>query len=373
MSWSTCAGCGLKHTLRPDGLCPRCGKSAGPASPELAAFEPPPFDPGSAPGAAAPLPPGSAARPRVAVPRGSGSEEEPAPLAWRAAGLILLANTAVAVFLLIKTGLAANSATGVAVVAPVVDLFLGGMLLAGKAHAQPWALARAILGGVLLTVFLWTHAGPMIALLQLTFSAGMVALLLGAPGALRGGAGGLLASSALTLGLLAATVPAVEFATEGVVADVLDGRRHCAVLEARGGHLRLPLPEGRWHLRANLAPSVDAAAIWPEEGAVAMLNRFPTPGPVTASLEELTDGAVSELEKRPGNFRELERMVVEVPSGRAMAIHAAMTQDGRELQGWVILGAGERQVVVVLVLALAERFEPLQDELLELASAAEYD
>lgn len=83
MDWITCPSCGLKHSPRPDGLCPRCRTrtvepSAAGAQPPLATqpwppapppLEPPPLDPGGA----QPLPTtpwGAGAPPAAAGTRG---------------------------------------------------------------------------------------------------------------------------------------------------------------------------------------------------------------------------------------------------------------------------------------------------------------
>lgn len=69
MDWITCPGCGLKHSPRPDGLCPRCrtqaGASSAPSSfPPPSAFARPQFD----------------APPSPTAPRGAGAEPgEPLP------------------------------------------------------------------------------------------------------------------------------------------------------------------------------------------------------------------------------------------------------------------------------------------------------
>jgi hypothetical protein len=83
-NWITCPGCGLKHSPRPDGLCPRCRTRTGAAnsSPGPAPQQPPatqPFPPGPPPLDAAPLPttpwgggaPPAAPSPRVEITVGS--------------------------------------------------------------------------------------------------------------------------------------------------------------------------------------------------------------------------------------------------------------------------------------------------------------
>lgn len=54
MDWITCSACGLKHSPRPDGLCPRCRAATGATAPDSARFAPPSFDRPDFPRAASP-------------------------------------------------------------------------------------------------------------------------------------------------------------------------------------------------------------------------------------------------------------------------------------------------------------------------------
>lgn len=61
MDWITCSACGLKHSPRPDGLCPRCRAQTGAAPSSSAGFAQPSFD-----------------RPDFARPHGPGDSGRPA-------------------------------------------------------------------------------------------------------------------------------------------------------------------------------------------------------------------------------------------------------------------------------------------------------
>lgn len=80
-NWITCPGCGLKHSPRPDGLCPRCrsrtGESTSPGLPPQPAFATQPF-----PAAPPPLSPPSLDAPLPTTAWGGGGA--PAAMAPRA-------------------------------------------------------------------------------------------------------------------------------------------------------------------------------------------------------------------------------------------------------------------------------------------------
>lgn len=76
MEWVTCPGCGLKHSRRPDGLCPRCRRGAG----EGAASSGP--GAGAPPLAGAPGP-GPRPPPPYLTDGGAAVAVQPPPEAWR--------------------------------------------------------------------------------------------------------------------------------------------------------------------------------------------------------------------------------------------------------------------------------------------------
>ena len=74
MTWITCPGCGLKHTQRPDGLCPRCRTRVAPAGAQPPGGAPPAF-----PGAQ-PFPDAPASFSALGEPLGGRTAEPPQPL-----------------------------------------------------------------------------------------------------------------------------------------------------------------------------------------------------------------------------------------------------------------------------------------------------
>jgi hypothetical protein len=80
MNWMTCPGCGLKHSPRPDGLCPRCRTRIDPAGAGAAA-------PAGFPGAARdyPVPPSSFGEPGAASPTLASPQPLPTTPAGRSA------------------------------------------------------------------------------------------------------------------------------------------------------------------------------------------------------------------------------------------------------------------------------------------------
>src|SRR4051812_3345350 len=122
--FAQCPQCGLKHSRRDDGLCPRCQNAVesdaatGPASSAL-------------------------------VEQVDVHEPETPPLATfgsRAAGLLLIVN---AVLVLALAAVTPSATPFFGVHSVIVDLVVGGGLLTGRARWHKWACVRAILGGVI--------------------------------------------------------------------------------------------------------------------------------------------------------------------------------------------------------------------------------
>lgn len=152
----TCPQCGLKHALRPDGRCPRCANNATAGEPAAAPLEGTPEAPG-----------------------GSGF----VTLGMRVAGGVLVANALVnaASMALVKdAGGAANSFHSV-----VIDLVVGGGLLAGKVRWQKWGFVRAVVGGVIFCAMFAFQQDWMSMVFQLMLSGALTLLLLGEPGTPR--------------------------------------------------------------------------------------------------------------------------------------------------------------------------------------------
>ena len=151
----TCPHGGLKHSLRADGRCPRCANDATAGEPAASPLE----------GAQAPE---------------SGGGSALVTLGMRVAGGVLIANalvTAASMALVKDAGGAATSIHGV-----VIDLVVGGGLLAGKVRWQKWGFVRAVVGGVIFCALFAVQKDWLSMVFQLTLSGALTLLLLGEPG-----------------------------------------------------------------------------------------------------------------------------------------------------------------------------------------------
>lgn len=156
--WVLCPNCGLRHSAREDGRCPKCmtAVAAAPPAGNIAAAlgrEPP--------------------QPANAVTAGS-----------RIAGAILLANAAC---VLVEVALSAGKPAGGfnPLGSIIVDVIAGGALLAGKPKAKHIGLFRIGLGAVIFGGLMAAKGEFFLMGLQLVFSASLALLIVGAPARAR--------------------------------------------------------------------------------------------------------------------------------------------------------------------------------------------
>jgi hypothetical protein len=264
--WTTCPHCQLKHSARPDGLCPRCRQSSGAASPGAPAVSPPPLppplpEPAPSAGATGTVyrgdPPSTAAggfQPRPSSPRASDG----LPLGARIAGAVLILNALALIWeavTLPKNAGASPFGAGQPVSA-VVDLALGGMLLAGRESVLRWTQLRVVLGGLLFAGVFLSQGQTVMAVFQVAFSAALLGLLVGRAEALR------LGVSTAALGLYF-VLEIVGLSGSSVLArSLLRARGDIggeAVTRLEGDRVKyhLTLPGGSWYLRQTAAARKD--------------------------------------------------------------------------------------------------------------------
>jgi hypothetical protein len=202
--WACCPQCGLKHSLRADGLCPRCRQpQAGAATITVAAPAPAPPPPAADPAGGTlyggPADDGGAysgnvyAPPRADLaPAGappaarpifstvSTADPDEVPTGARIAGLILVLN-GIALIIEMSKGMR----TGGPSFASFVDIAVGAGLLIGSPRTLVWAKIRVGLGAVLLPILFLSQGNSMLAGVQMAFSLSLLALLIGDAGRLR--------------------------------------------------------------------------------------------------------------------------------------------------------------------------------------------
>src|SRR5262245_21732511 len=183
--WIECPSCFLKHSRRPDGICPRC-KS--------------PLD----------VFPGQELAP--AVSSDFGLPPPPAPIlstlpweppATRIAGAGFLANGVLALLgrFVGGAGMGGGMAAG-SIVSTIIDLIIGAMLVSGNETVLVWARVRVILGAILFPILFLVMGQPLLAFTQVLFSVGFLLLLIGRPALARTAIGSVLVGLFLMLELV---------------------------------------------------------------------------------------------------------------------------------------------------------------------------
>lgn len=354
--WIVCGSCSLKHSARPDGTCPRCKAQTG------ATIAPPAFAaPGpEAAGALVPPPPPYASPPYSTRPAGDGAF----PLGPRLAGFLLYANAFVAVVAMIRAGAQpTDPKSGFGGIVPLlIDVGIGTYLVGGNAKVRPWAIVRAVLGGVILTPIYWLNTGPLVGLLQFAYSLGLLLLLIGRPGGLRialgmASAGGTLS---LTLGVLFQQPLAV--AVRDLVAGALDTTPYVEAVEGSQGRWRLTLPPGHWREMSQRPNNVERAFLWTERGASVVVTVNPLP-PGAIDLNRVADVFFQGMQRAVPGFKVEERRFVAGDVGNVLV--ARITVGGKAPEdGWIGVHAVEERFAVAAASAPAGASQETLDELL---------
>src|SRR3954468_8895880 len=343
-----CPQCGLKHSPRDDGLCPRCqNAAAAAASPAEGGAE------ASAPAARTIVEPL-----RIREPDAPGFVTAGA----RAAGAILLLNAVVNVasVAVVPGDGGFNPLHGI-----VADLAVGIGLLSGRARWHKWAYVRALLGGLILGGILAARGDAFGVAFQLLLSGSLVLLLYGDPGRLR------LAGACLLC------APYFALAGLGLVAS-RTGKNpvSAAVLTAKGdiqpteGTLRgaqfdycLEVPPDHWYLRTEAAahrdnPLSDRWLIRPDLDAHVLIIGEQVQG-VTVSQARYEEALTGEARAHLSDFK----FVGKEPLDRGAALHytgRAKQMDLEYLRGAFADGDRAYQVVAF---ATPEHFARVREDL----------
>ncbi len=349
--WVNCPQCGLKHSLRPDGCCPRCHTLVGeapsttPAVPHAPlAASPPPLPVAAArgqrPSIAAPaaLPDvydGSV--PPAALPRGKpATDDSSVPLGARIAGVLLVLN-AVAVVLervLEKSSGVMPGGPGPA----LLDIALGIAVVAGSAKALTWTRIRVVLGLVALPIIFIVQGEVLQAVLQIFFSVGLLLLLLGRAGVPRMVLGGATVGLFLALegvGLLGMTL-GQDFLTGFMMAGQLESGV-VTEIQGVGSRYRLPLTGEGWRLRRQELARKDNAladrwAFWPAKAAhVMVIAETITPG-VMVDMDRLQEAVLSNAREVDPGMTVVSQSDERTSDHRVRVVQARAVSQGNKLR-----------------------------------------
>ncbi len=304
--------------------CPHCGLAQEPASDSVCR------------GCANPIA-GVVAPARSVLGLGKAVAAKALPLGARVAGVVLLLNAGANALSMIKEGPGAGPLANQEVKGMIVDLVVGGGLLAGRATLQKW---------------------------QAGFSAALLLLLLGDAGKARIGAGATLSAAYLLL----ATAGVIQTWTGSNLAAA-------ALLTSKGdiapasGRLKgekfdycLSVPEQRWYLRApELAardnPSSDRWLTRPDLDAHVMIMGEAVEPTLRINQDKFERAVIDEMKGRLTKFENLGREPL--PGGAMLHLRGhAKTLDLEYYRGLFAYGNRGYQVVAFATPKSFARAEP---------------
>jgi hypothetical protein len=367
--WIVCPRCLLKHSRRGDGRCPKCGTSidgvvasAGASAPRAPLEAPLPADSNLPSAAATPTPMSSL----------SPKDEDVVPLGARIAAVILIVNALALVLERILT----RSTEATAVSSPlamIIDLYISGKLLAGHARFLKWTRIRVVLGAILFTAIHLFQHDSVAAVIQVAFSLGLLALLVGVPGRLRIGAGVALAGICLLLegvGLIA------EATGSNPLARIIQSRSLERPIAAVTGNLfdyHLRCPDGWYLLKADemrrLNPEADRWITRPDKDAHLYVIAERLPAGTVADMAAFERIYVDHARVAHKTFELAAPPAITSPVEKARFLHTRSTIGGESLESYVGLFAKDNQIAQVVVVVDRSRFPALEAEFREMLSS----
>jgi hypothetical protein len=281
--------------------CPRCGLAQEPPSDSICR------------GCANPIA-GVVAPAKSVLGLGKAVAAKALPLGARIAGVVLLLNAAANALSMIKEGPGTGPLASQELKGMVVDLVVGGGLLAGRATLQKWAIARVVLGLIVFGAMFGAQHDLTSLWLQAGFSAALLLLLVGDAGKPRIGAGIALSGAYLIL------------ATAGVVQTWSGSNPAAAALLTAQGDISpaagrvkgekfdycLSVPEHHWYLRApQLAardnPSSDRWLTRPDLDAHVMIMGEAVEPSLRINQDKFERAVIDDMKDRLTNFENLGR------------------------------------------------------------------
>jgi len=357
--WVTCPSCGLKHTARPDGACPRCHQPIGAASPAAM----PEAD-------AAPAPVIYGEQPL------SMTYDEPAvPSAAKAAGLVLIANGLLALVSTVVMGFSQGPMAAGGLVSVVIDFFVGGYLLAGNERALLWAKVRVGLGLLILPFIQYFAGGMVLAVVQAAFSVGLLLLLIGTPGLLRLGLG--VAASGLCLLLQLAGVVALGVGTSPLTRFILSAQTEGApvkVVEGRQFKYRLQTTGEGWYLRkAELSrkdnPLADRWLIHPGTDAHVLVIAERLGPDARVDMNAFTNVVLQNARNAATSVAIVEQKPIDNAQGAGRLLHTRAKAKGQDMEFYYGLYAREPEIYQLVAFTFERNFAKVEPQLYEWVSS----
>jgi hypothetical protein len=383
-SWVVCPGCSLRHSARPDGVCPRCKQSVGtlPEGTTPAPAAPTPArSPASGPAKSAGLPQIYDGTVPPALLRASEAPEtDKAPLGARVAGAIMIVN-GLALVAEQSLGVAEGAKVGIGTSpSPVRLIFsfaLGAAVLYGSTGAVKLARALVVLAGVVLPALLLSQGQGLMAALQLAYSTALLLLLFGDPGRLRIGVAVALAGVFFTMegaGLYGVGSGRYPLARAMMAGELQPG----PVTEVAGAQVqyRLSVPGSSWYLRTDAAAHKDnkLADRWlvrPDRDAHVIVIAETLPDGTVASMERFRETVVGNMKKAGTSFTVVDEGALTTGLEAGHLVHARSEVNGQPVEWLIGLYIQHPYIFQVLAFGNGRGFPDVEPELRSIVSSLE--
>ncbi len=297
--------------------------------------------------------------------------EEKAPQGARLAGAIMIVN---GLALLAETSLGMDGPVkiGSSTSSPTRLLFafvIGALVLSGSTKAVKVARVLVGISGVVLPVLLFSQNQPLLATLQLAFSASLLLLLFGDAGRLRMGVAIALATGFFALeaaglyGTVSGRHPLGRLMMAGQLAPG-------PVTEVEGAEVRyrLSVPGKSWYLRTAAAahkdnPLADRWLVRPDRDAHVLVIAETLPSGTAATMDRFRKTVVANMSKAGKNFAVVDEgpLVTALEAGHL--VHARSQLNGQPVEWLIGLYIQHPYIIQVLAFGNGRAFSDLEPEM----------
>ena len=347
--WTVCPRCALKHSRRPDGVCPRCKGMVDEAPPPPSSDAPPDVYDGSVP-------------PRLFETTAAFAAPE-APIGARVAGAVMILN---------GCALATERAMGIPGNKGGAFLFafiLGGLVLAGKMGAIKTARWLVLLVGLGLPVLYLTKGQGLAAGIQIVYTTSLLVLLVGNASRLRMG-----------IGLLGA---ALYFVVEGagfygivtghyplarvLIAHELDAGP-AGVVDGQSVRYRLRMPNDRWYRRTEAVarkenPLADRWLVRPDRDAHVLVIAETLPESSTVEMDRFAEVVIKNLTANAKSFTVVSQSPLETTLEAGRVVRASSISEGKEMEWCIGLFVQHPYIFQVLAFSTRRNFALVEPDL----------
>jgi hypothetical protein len=249
------------------------------------------------------------------------------------------------------------------------------MLLTGRNKFLVWARVRAGVGLIVLPIIHAVQGNAFGAGIQVAFSVGMLALLIGRAGKLRIGLG--TAAAALCLGLEALGLLSVTGGSNPLARMMMAGQLEsdpATVVTGVAVPYQLSCPQGPWYLRkpANAHadnPLADRWLVRPDRDAhVIVIAEQLGPGQ-SIQMARLKEVVLQNARKAAADFETLEETQIPGAIPQALLLHSRGTAKGIPMEMYHGLFISEPYLIQVIAFAQTRTFRDLEPELREIITS----